>query len=401
MACVLKTRFGCLRPCDGTAGFSMRRASFALTMMLAAAGLISGGCTDTRISLDKLNQMETEAAEVQPVALETTDLALAEMRPYTVGTNDILRITFTGLGESQFAQQNLTVRVHNDGSIMLPMVGKVVVAGLDLKGVEQKLYEAHVPTYVKDMAVFVELGGPESTTVVVVGAAGQSGLVSLPSNERNVLYALSQAAAFGPDGSGVVHIKPIRPDRPVQTYDLTNVNDLRMALIAPPLESGDMIVVEPAEPNAIYVTGLVNVPGPIPVPHKGGLSLVRTIAAAGGLRDFINPKEATLWRRLPGGEQVRVKLNLEDVFAGKTPDLALHSGDLLDVPHTAETRFLEWVQANIRIGPFGVTAMYDPVADRRARILRNDNNNVWRESFLQTLRSGVGNILVPPVSTVP
>ena len=371
-----------------------------ISLSAAACLLLVVGCADTRISLNKLTQMEAEAAQVEPVAVETADVALTELRPYTVGTNDVLKITFTGLSE-QFAQNVLTVRVHDDGTIMLPMVGKVVVAGLDLKGIEKTLFDAHVPAYVKDLSVFVELGGPESTTVVVVGAAGQSGLVTLPRNERNVLYALSHAVGFGPDGSGVVHIKPLRPDQPVQSYDLTNVNDLRRALLAPPLESGDMIVVEPAEPSAIYVIGLVNTPGPVLLPHNGSLSLVRTIASAGGLRDFLNPREATLWRRLPNGEQVRVKVSIEDVLAGKTPDVALYAGDILDVPHTAETRFLEWVSANIRLGPFGATAMYDPLADRRARLLQNNQGSAWRESLIQTLRSGVGNILVPPVQTTP
>lgn len=404
MALVLIDRTKFSRPNRPTQGIARHPALRAIPAPWfawpATIGLLLAGCADSRINLDALTQLEADAGRIEPIPLETSDVALTEIRPYTVGTNDVLIITFTGLSE-QFAQHRLTVRVHDEGTIMLPMVGKLAVAGLDLKGVEKALYEAHVPAYVKDLGVFVELGGPEATTVVVVGAAGQSGLVSLPRNERNVLYALSHAVGFGPDGSGIVHVKPLRPDRDVQSYDLTSVNDLRRALLAQPLESGDMIVVEPADPSAIYVTGLVNIPGPIPIPKNGNLSLARTIAAAGGLRDFLNPREATLWRRLANGEQVRVKLSLEDVLAGKTPDLALHPGDILDVPHTAETRFLEWVAANVRLGPFGVTAVYDPLADRRARILRNDNGNVWRESFLQTLRSGVGNVLVPPVQTTP
>ena len=74
-------------------------------------------------------------------------------------------------------------------------------------------------------------------------------------------------------------------------------------------------------------------------------------------------------------------------------------GDILDVPHTAKTRLRAWAAANIRIGPFGVTAMYDPVADQRARILRNDDNNSFlNQALLPTLRSGVAELLIPPVA---
>ena len=220
-----------------------------LTCLVALT--LAPGCADTRISLDEYNRIELEATQVAPVELAASQLALTEVRPYTVGPGDVLNVTLTGLSD-QFSQTMLQLRVHDDGTVMLPMAGKVKVQGLDLKAVEETLYEAHVPTFVRDMSVFVHLGGPETTTVLVVGAAGESGLVRLPRNERNVLYALSRAAGFGATGNGRVRVQPVRPDRPEFTYDLTDINDLRRALLAPPLESGDMVVVQPAELNAIF-----------------------------------------------------------------------------------------------------------------------------------------------------
>ena len=126
---------------------------------------------------------------------------------------------------------------------------------------------------------------------------------------------------------------------------------------------------------------------------------MRTLAAAGGLRDFLGPEEATLWRKLPSGEQVRVKIDLVAVLEGEALDIALRPGDVLDVPHTAKTRFREWAAANIRIGPFGVSAVYDPVADYRARILRNDNNSggIFRQALLPSLGTGVADLVVPTI----
>jgi hypothetical protein len=138
----------------------------------------------------------------------------------------------------------------------------------------------------------------------------------------------------------------------------------------------------------------------VPVPANGSLSLVRTVAAAGGVRDFLDPPEATLWRRLPDGQQLRVKVDLAEVLAGNSADFALRAGDVLDVPHTPETRFREWVAANIRIGPFGVTAVYDPVADYRARVLRGDQYNTsgtLRRSLMYNLGTGFSELIIPPV----
>ena len=50
------------------------------------------------------------------------------------------------------------------------------------------------------------------------------------------------------------------------------------------------------------------------------------------------------------------------------------TGDILDVPHTAATRFRQWFAQNVQIGPFGVQGVYDPVAERRAKILRDGDD---------------------------
>jgi len=38
------------------------------------------------------------------------------------------------------------------------------------------------------------------------------------------------------------------------------------------------------------------------------------------------------------GDQVRVKIALADIMSGKSPDIDLVAGDVLEVPHTASTR---------------------------------------------------------------
>ena len=372
--------------------------SYGGIAVILATVTLRAGCADSRISFDTLRDMEQGLADVEPVEVEPENLTLTEMHPYTVGSGDVLLLTMVGLLDP-FSETRIQQRVDDQGRISLPLVGQVQVGGLDLQTVDQAIRNAAVPKYVKALTVFTELLGPEGTTVVIVREAGEPVLLPLPGNRRNVLYALAQSGGLAPGTSGRVHVRPIDPAREELIYDLTDVNDLRRALLAPPLESGDMIVVESAEASVIYVTGLVNAPGPVFVPKGGNLSLVRTIAASGGLRDILEPEEATLWRRLANGEQVRVKLELADIMDGKSADIALCSGDVLEVPHTAKTRFLEWAVANIRIGPFGVTGMYDPVADSRARILRNDrggNVNI-RDYLLQTLGTGVSNMLVPPV----
>lgn len=375
-----------------------RVAAGVLTLLML---IPTTGCknNDTRISLDVLQQLEEQrASEVTPVPVETHDLKLTEIVPHTYNPGDVLAITLTGLTDIYSATQ-LMQRVDRDGRITLPLVGKVQVTACDRRDVDAEIEGKYVPEYVKALSVYTELVEPEETTVVVLDASGAPRLVTLAGDKRNVLYAIASTQTTSVATAHSVRVRPVRAGGDEQRYDLTDANDLRLAMLAPPLESGDLVIIEEAAPSAVYVTGLVNSPGIVPVPRNGAVSLVKTVAVSGGLRDFLDPPEATLWRTLPDGEQVRVKLELADILDGSSPDLALLPGDILDVPHTPETRFREWVATNIRIGPFGVTAMYDPVADYRARILRDESNdfNPFRASLLGSVGTGIADLVIPTV----
>lgn len=382
-----------------------RRTCRALTcpagLFALVVPLLLPACqADKRITLSELSELEQIAAEVPAVPVEAEQLALTDFQPYRVRQGDILAIQMIGLLEDRYAPTVLQLRVQKDGRINLPVVDPVKVEGLELGEVEQAIIDAHVPDYVKNLSVYVQLVQPDPTTVLVLGAAARPGLVKLGHNERNLLYALAAADGFGSMASGRIRLRPIRPERDEVVYDLTDVNDIRRALLHAPLESGDVLVAEAADDNVVYVNGLVNMPRVIPVPPQKTVSVLRAIAASGGLVDFLEPKEATLWRKLPDGRQVQVQVDLAAIVSGDAPDFALKAGDILNIPHTPKTRFRQWVAGNIRFGPFGVTAVYDPVADYRARILRDRDygDGVVRQSLLQTLGTGVSELLIPPVS---
>lgn len=375
---------------------AVRRSAAALLLLLPFIGACQE--PDRRISLVEFQELERhEAAPVVPVAAD--EVQLADVQPYRVQAGDVISITMFGLREDRYQPVQLQFRVYDDGTVVLPIVGAIAVGGKTLGEAEQAIIAAH-KTVVQDLAVHVQLVGPDNTTVLVQGAVMSPGLITLPENERNILYALNLAGGFQNLSSGIVHYQPIHASRESLVFNLTDINDLRRALSAPPLDSGDIITVEAASDDAVYVIGLVNAPGAVAVPRNGTVSLVRAVAATGGLRDFLDPREATLWRKLDDGRQVRVKLSLEDIFSGQGEDIALRAGDVLEVPHTAGTRFREWVAGNIRIGPFGVTAMYDPVSDYRARILRNDNNNgTFRRTLLESVGTSIPQIVLPPITT--
>lgn len=369
-------------------------------LLMVGTGLSIIGCQkDNRISVEQLRQLET-SQQAKPVSVKHSDLALAEVTRYRAQPGDTLKLTMIGLTEG-VEPLSIPVRVDPQGKIRLPLVGLLPVAGKDLGEIERIVVTAYVPDYKKDLTAFAEVEKASTITVVVIGAAGQRGLVSLPSNKRNLLYALVKAEGFIQTASGVVHVRSAHGDRELATYDLNDANDLRRAMRAPPLESGDMITVEPGEVAAIYVTGLVNTPGPIVVDPGVHMSVMQVISAGNGLIDQLEPKEATLWRKLKNGARVRVRLALDDIQAGRAEDVELRAGDILDIPPTLATRFRKWFFENIEIGPFGVSSVFDPVADRRAKILRNDNSNVFRDILLGTVSTSIPTLIANPAVVAP
>jgi len=372
-----------------------RRAAGILFLTAAALVWLSACTADKRVTLAELEQLEQAATQTETVPVEHQELALTEIKPYRVVPGDVLSIRMFGLLEDRYAATTLDLRVHDDGTILPPVVGPIKLAGLTLSEVDQALIAAHVPKVVKDLSVFVQLANAESTTVLVQGAAAAPGLVKLNQNQRNTLYALASAGGFATTSSGRVHLRPIRPEREEITYNLNDVNDVRRALLASPLESGDILTVDAADTPAVFVSGLVNAPGPVAVPPQSTLSVQQAIAAAGGLREYLDVKEATLVRMLPTGERVQAKLDLRNMLAGLTPDFALKSGDILRVSHTPDTMFQEWFVRNILVGPFSVGVRYDPLAQYNAsRALENPQ---LRSSIQQSLGSTIPSLLVPPV----
>jgi polysaccharide export outer membrane protein len=386
-----------------------RRVGLA-TLTLAPLLLLTACGADKRITMTELAEREQEAAAAPAVPVAEDALALTDLRPYRVGPGDVLSIKMYGLTEDRYTPTILDLRVQNDGEILMPVVGPIEVGGLDLKQVEQAIIAAHVPRVVRDLSVYVQLADAEPTTVLVLGAVTTPGLVKLRQNERNILYALALAGGFGEtatagglsrDTSGRVRYQPIGPNREQVVYNLNDMNDLRRALQAPSLESGDVLVVEAAESSAVYVDGLVNRPGPILIPSQSTLSVLRAVMAAGGLRDYLDVKDATLIRTGADGKDAHVKLNLSEMFAGRTPDVALRAGDILHIPYTLDTFMQEWFFRNLIPGPFNVGLHYDPLAQYNAnRALQQNNlgNNVL-QGVRSTLGSTIPQAFIPPVQT--
>ncbi len=346
---------------SGNHSTSIGRPSAARQFHVLATGLIvagmvlcSSGCGDQRISIDEFIAMQ-QAVDHRPAAEPTTKPAESTtdvwsrhaFTAYQVGSDDVLSVSLTGI-EAPTVTTMVQVRIDADGAISLPMVGAVEVGGRTLQGVERAIQERYVPSIIKVLSVNVQVVEYNTTDVLVLGAVATPGLLPLPNNERDLLHAVARAGGVSYDASGQITLKRVRRPTEKITLNLLDAVQLEAAFALEPLESGDIIEVEAAEPSVVYVTGLVNAPGPKLFSPGTQLNLLQLLAASGGVITAVAPKEATLIRRMPDGDTVRVKIDLDRLWKdGTYPNITLAAGDIFEVPETVGTKALAWAHQNL------------------------------------------------------
>lgn len=324
--------------------------------MLLGSMIMAGsfGCADNRISSAEFLAMQEEAEKeatptTQPsnaAKQEAVALIDAQLGAYKVGPGDVLIVSLTQLDQpAGFAPLN--IRVTRNGDLNLPSVAAIKVAGLELEDVEKIIHDAYVPAVYKDVAVHVAISEADMTNVLVHGAAMTPGMVELKRTRRNLLYAMVGAGGVTQIASGEVTLRRIRRPSEEVTLNLTNPNGLTAALALDPLENGDIVTIQAATPNTVFVGGLVKSSLPQVYPPGTNVTVLQAIAAAGGLRTDVTPREATLIRRTKDGKDIQVKLNMDRITRGQDPNLVLVAGDVLWVPDTVETVVQNWINQNV------------------------------------------------------
>jgi len=322
-----------------------------ITLSLAHLALLGAVGCDHRISLDEFLRMQ-QAVGPEPTTQPAPRGQVKKIEidkhlgPYKVGPSDVLAVTVIGTGgEGEIG--TVQARVRRDGTIELPLAGVIKVADLELEDVEkavEKQYEAKV---YRTATVHVQVMIPHSFGILVTGAVTTPGMVHVRRNERNMLFAIVGAGGVSSLASGRVMLRRLRDPNEEMTLDLRDPEDVATALALAPLDDGDMVAVEAAKPNTVFVGGLVNAPSPQAYPPGTNVTVLQALAAAAGLRTDILPREATLIHRMPDGKDVHVRLDLNRMATGKDPNILLAAGDILWVPHTIETRIQEWISQNI------------------------------------------------------
>ncbi len=253
------------------------------------------------------------------------------VKAYQLGPDDLLQISVFEVPEL-----NIKVRVSQDGSIGLPLLGRVEIEGLTQQGVAQKLTGLLQSGFVKNPQVTVFIEEYKSRQVAVIGAVQTPGSYALV-GRKNLLQIVSEAGGFtdqagnqvlilreGPNGNGGPTTIAIDLEDLIAGNPELNV----------PIEPRDVINVPPDKDIKVFVMGRVTRPGPITAKRSQGLTLFQAVAGAGGLAPGAKESAIMITRKEKSGQEIKFKVNLKDIIKGKKVDFRLQEGDVVYVPES-------------------------------------------------------------------
>jgi polysaccharide export outer membrane protein len=248
---------------------------------------------------------------------------------YKIGAKDLLDISVFGLNDL-----NRTVRVTEDGTITLPLVGEVKVEGLTKTGLEKKLSGLLEEKYLHNPQVTVFIREHQSTRVSVLGAVRNPGLYDLLGRET-LLQIISQAGGLTTETGDEIIIMRQREDGmsnslKISIYDLFVKGD---ATLNVPLQPNDIINVPIDKTVYVYVMGQVNKPGALEVKRSNIPTLLQAIAQAGGFSERASKGRVLVKRKdEKTGREIQIKVNVKSILKRRKKDIQLLENDVVFVP---------------------------------------------------------------------
>jgi len=277
--------------------------------------------------------VDDEALRLEARPLDATSPLAAALLPgggsdYRIGRQDLLEIEVFGVDEL-----TQTVRVADDGSITMPLLGRLAVAGLtksELEALIARLLEAR---FVRDPQVTVFVKEYESKKVAVTGAVKRPGSFEML-GAKTLLEMISLAGGLDNDLGREIYIFRRQPEGgskriPIDLERLVYAADPALNL---PIEPADIIYVPTMEKVRIFVSGAVKKPDVYEVPRHEPVTVLKAVTLAGGTTDRAAEKKVQIMRDRPDGSRVSLTVNLRRIKRGRAEDPILAEGDIVLVP---------------------------------------------------------------------
>jgi polysaccharide biosynthesis/export protein len=283
-------------------------------------------------------------SEPNLVPVPTNDPALLQPQNYDIHIDlgDVLTIHV--FGSLEFLP---TVKVSADGTIQIPLVGVVPVAGLTVSRAEDVIAERlvnagmyknpqvtvditsavnHFATVTGELHAIVPLFGVRRLLDVLASSTA-SGSGGVSANANITSSVLASSGGWPSTASHIITI--IRQGEPKPIVVDLGTDPLRSAAANIVILPHDLIVV--SKVGVVYMVGAFARQGAIPLDQNTPLTLLQASALSGGV-GFEGKFQDLRIIRTEGAKREVVKVDVKRVLHGKDPDPILQADDIVFLP---------------------------------------------------------------------
>ena len=170
---------------------------------------------------------------------------------YVIDVGDVLSVQILGK-----IKVNKKLTVSRDGTINIPNIGIILVAGLPYADAIKSI-QAFISQKFIGLEVFINLDLARDMSILLIGNASQPGVYTLPGGAT--ILSLLHAAGGINEGGSYRSITHKRNNIIIQEIDLYDVLIRGNLLFKSPLRSGDSIIINPSR-RLVSITGGINTP---------------------------------------------------------------------------------------------------------------------------------------------
>jgi polysaccharide export outer membrane protein len=268
-------------------------------------------------------------------------------KDYRLGPDDLVQITIYNIPEQEarVTPRSTTLRVSQDGMIVLPLLGQMEVRGKTTGELEQDLNKRYAK-FIRNPQIGV-LVMEFRQRVSVMGAVQKPGVFDL-TGPRSVVDALALAGGVTEKAGNQVHVyrQDATGGRQSIVMDLTVLASgggpfaasKDVAPVNMSLQAGDVVHVP--QSGMFFVDGAVKKPGSYALGRSYTVS--QALATAGGVDPELADYSGVTINRRQSSEKVEIiPVDLNAVSAGRAPDPQLQPDDVLLVPMSSVKYFVK------------------------------------------------------------
>ena len=338
--------------------------------------ILATGCQSPAFRAGKLPAKYRSAARGDRQSIDFSKVASSGPSDAVIAPSDLLDIT-VATGREDENVEPIAARVAEDGTVLVPIIGPVPVAGLEALEASQNISKLAIERGMyRNPLITVEIKTKAVNHITVLGAVKEPGLHELPRGSSDLVSAIAAAGGLNEEAGTEVEIvrQPstvladnsfAQPENvqlashqssggqvrhiPATTLnlDLSKTSGSNYGEVK--LSDRDVVRIVPRKKETIYVSGLVKEPGMFELPVEQDIHLLDAIALAGGQSSDVADKVFVIRRVESQAEPIVIQASISAAKKNGLENLRLAAGDTITIEQTPATAIVDSLKHFFRL----------------------------------------------------